>query len=180
MAVTKMTIRGVDELASRLIEADQKLAKRTMSRALRKAANFVRDDMKILAAVDEGVLRDSIIVKTGTGKSDRKKFAVIGPEDKTDPVTGQNPRDYAHFVEYGTAPHDLTPKTNLGKSGLARLVGRIVDATKAPGAQHPGTAAQPFVRPALDQNRSKVVDIFVEELGKSIERAVLKGQISGQ
>lgn len=51
---------------------------------------------------------------------------------------------YAIFVELGTAPHDIFPKTKkaLFWEGAAHPVSSV---------HHPGTKAQPFLRPAADR-----------------------------
>jgi HK97 gp10 family phage protein len=51
-----------------------------------------------------------------------------------------------HFVEYGTRPHIIRPRTKkaLWWPGAAHPVSQV---------RHPGTQAQPFIRPAATKQR---------------------------
>ena len=73
---------------------------------------------------------------------------------------------YSHFVEFGTAAHpigsgDLTNETLLGRKGATR---------KAQGANHPGARPQPFLRPAYDETKDRVIKIMGEILADGVER----------
>lgn len=57
---------------------------------------------------------------------------------------------HAHLLEYGTAPHIIKAKA---AGGLLHFAGTYVTEV-----QHPGIAAQPFMRPAFDQTNGQVVD----------------------
>jgi hypothetical protein len=56
-------------------------------------------------------------------------------------------KPYALFVEIGTRPHEIRSKGPypLRNRQTGQVFGRVV--------QHPGTAAQPYLRPALDDIR---------------------------
>lgn len=57
--------------------------------------------------------------------------------------------DYALFVEVGTRPHTIRSKGDYPlRSRSGQVFGREVD--------HPGTEAQPYLRPALDVVRGQV------------------------
>ena len=56
----------------------------------------------------------------------------------------------AHLLEYGTAPHVIRAKA---AGGLLHFAG-----TYAPEVQHPGIAAQPFMRPAADATLPQVIE----------------------
>lgn len=64
---------------------------------------------------------------------------------------------YAHFVEYGTAAH------NVGYKGKY---------VSAKGGEHPGAKMQPFMRPALDSVGNQAVSRAMEDIAKMIERKV--------
>ncbi|MGI5171873.1 hypothetical protein ACQEU3_46780 [Spirillospora sp. CA-253888] len=57
-------------------------------------------------------------------------------------------KSYGLFVEYGTAPHVIESKGDypLRNRKTGQVFGRRV--------QHPGTAPQPFLRPALQEMRA--------------------------
>lgn len=67
--------------------------------------------------------------------------------------------DYAPDVEYGTAPHEIVPRRARAlrwatSPGGARLTGsprRGADVAFARRVQHPGTKAQPYMRPAAEE-----------------------------
>lgn len=61
---------------------------------------------------------------------------------------GADGRTYAAYVELGTRPHEIRPteKKALYWPGAAHPVGKV---------NHPGTRPQPFLRPALYQERSE-------------------------
>ncbi|WP_092897128.1 hypothetical protein [Rhodobacter sp. 24-YEA-8] len=58
---------------------------------------------------------------------------------------------HAHLVELGTAPH--------------------INAGKLIGTQHPGTAQQPFVRPAWVAEKNATIERIAKALGNEIMRA---------
>lgn len=97
--------------------------------ATRRAANDMVNHAKSLAPVDTGRLRSSVVAIPQGG---RWTFTV---------TIGTNV-EYAADVEYGTAPHVIVPKDRkaLWWPGAAHPVARV---------NHPGTRAQPFMRPAV-------------------------------
>lgn len=68
-------------------------------------------------------------------------------------VVGSN-EEHAPFVEFGTAPHTITPNgaqvLNFTVNGTDVFAGRV---------DHPGTDAQPYLRPALDSAERKLPSI---------------------
>lgn len=102
---------------------------------LEQVAAEVEQDIKRMAPVDSGELVRSV----------RRRGNII---------TISAP--HWHFVEYGTRPHAIRPRT---KQALwwpeARHPVRGV-------IQHPGTPAQPFIRPAaLRQRRLRGINVGV-------------------
>jgi HK97 gp10 family phage protein len=74
---------------------------------------------------------------------------------------GKNAKGWhAHLVEYGTAPHLIKPK----KGTMLKIGGRLVKE-----AMHPGSKAQPFLRPAWDAKNQIVVQQVGTELRKILE-----------
>ncbi len=99
-------------------------------RAVERTRIDVQNEARRRAPVDTGRLRSSIVSRVeGSG---RQVGYVIG--------TNVN---YAADVEYGTAPHVIKPtkKKALYWPGAAHPVASV---------NHPGTAAQPFLRPAIE------------------------------
>lgn len=101
----------------------------TTENVLLNSANYLKADMESLAAVDTGRMRQSIAVRK------QGQDIVIGPNT-----------EYAGYVEFGTKPHVIEPKP--GKKALAfKMGGNTVIVRRV---KHPGTKAQPFVRPAFE------------------------------
>ncbi|PWI08330.1 hypothetical protein DIZ27_23105 [Streptomyces sp. NWU339] len=105
-----------------------------MSDDVKQAVNRTRIDVqneaRRRAPVDTGRLRSSIVSRAeGSGRS-------VGY------VIGTNV-NYAAAVEYGTAPHVIKPtkKKALYWPGARHPVAQV---------NHPGTAAKPFLRPAIE------------------------------
>ncbi|KJK55643.1 HK97 gp10 family phage protein [Saccharothrix sp. ST-888] len=101
----------------------------------REVTTQVAEDMvntaKSLAPVDTGRLRSSIQAVPEGG---RFTFRITIGTNVT----------YASDVEYGTAPHVITPKDKkaLWWPGARHPVAKV---------NHPGTRAKPFMRPAIAQ-----------------------------
>ncbi len=57
------------------------------------------------------------------------------------------PVDYAPHVEFGTVAHTITVKNAKVLSNGKKFFGKTV--------KHPGTNAQPFLRPAMDLSKGK-------------------------
>lgn len=101
-----------------------------VARAVERTRIDVQNEARRRAPVDTGRLRSSIVSRAeGSGRS-------VGY------VIGSNV-NYAAAVEYGTAPHVIKPKYKqaLYWPGAAHPVAQV---------NHPGTRAQPFLRPAIE------------------------------
>lgn len=95
-------------------------------------ADAIADDAGDNAAIDTGALSESY----GTERP-RQGVRYVGSS-----------LDYADHVEFGTDPHEITPTTKqaLWWPGAAHPVKRV---------QHPGTPAQPTLRPAASKRRGR-------------------------
>jgi HK97 gp10 family phage protein len=103
----------------------------------------VEAEAKVRAPIDKGILRNSTQANVDHAESKLLGYVEVGAE-------------YGRAVEEGTRPHKIRPK---GKKALywkgARSPVRSVN--------HPGTAPQPFMRPA-----AKVVRSRIGQIAKSI------------
>jgi HK97 gp10 family phage protein len=76
------------------------------------------------------------------------------------------PRRYAHLVEFGTAAHMVGKGSSL-KRRSSNFTQRADGAEYKPGKQtgkpHPGSAPQPFMRPAFDENVEQSIQIMSKE-----------------
>lgn len=105
-----------------------------------KATTFaVEAEAKMRAPIDKGFLRSSTQANVDQAESHLLGFVQVGAE-------------YGLAVEEGTRPHVIRPK---GKKAL------YWKGAKHPvkGVRHPGTAPQPFMRPAAKAVRSRVGQI---------------------
>lgn len=100
-----------------------------LHQALDHLASDIADTARTLAPFRNGHLKESIFHETDG------LTAIVGTDCS-----------YWRYVEYGTAPHEIRPKAKkaLFWEGAAHPVGKV---------DHPGTAAQPYLRPALLQSR---------------------------
>lgn len=101
-----------------------------VKRAVDRTRIDVQNEARRRAPVDTGRLRSSIVSRAeGSGRS-------LGY------MVGTNV-NYAAAVEYGTSPHVIKPtaKKALYWPGAAHPVAQV---------NHPGTAAKPFLRPAIE------------------------------
>jgi HK97 gp10 family phage protein len=124
--------RFADELADAAEQVDEEI-----EAALRTTALQVEADAKENAPVDTGTLRNSI-------------KSIPAPEDRAFIVgTGVS---YADKVEFGTDPHIITPN-NDEPLRFKTEDGEFVSTYRV---KHPGTPAQPFLRPAVRENESEL------------------------
>ena len=75
-----------------------------------------------------------------------------------------------HLIERGTKPHTLeTSKSRV-------MVGRKDGIFYGTQARHPGTAAKPWLNPALEERKGPTVQRFGELIVEEIEKAIAKGK----
>ena len=112
--------------------------------ALTAACKIVQTAAKADCPVDKDELRPSIVYEV-TVKEGR---------------IGTNV-EYAPHVEFGTKAHQIKVKTAKVLSDGKKFFGKLVN--------HPGTTAQPFLRPALDNNKKQIEKLIGDFLGKAAE-----------
>lgn len=143
---------GVADLTK--LSADLEKAARdadtTVEKVMLLIAEKIQEEMKRLARVKTGRMRDAIRIKTMPGRIE------IGPDGV----------DYAVYIEYGTGskgefptgPYEIHPKRPGGS-----LVFKINDKTvHARMVIHPGIKPFPFARPALQK--------WLDELGEDVSK----------
>lgn len=137
-------IRGLGSLIAKLNilggSADE-----CMRKGIGKSMTVIEGDAKDLCPVDRGELRDSIHSET------KQESGVIKG------TCGTN-KEYAAYQEYGT-----------GQRGA-----ESPSPPKGPGASYredwTGIPAQPYLYPALIQNKETVKDFCTEELNEAIRK----------
>jgi hypothetical protein len=125
-----VTYLDLTKLAIDLNNAGE-MAGRSLDDVMLFVANSMVADMQSIVPVDTGNLKSSIkVVVMSRGKIE------IGPDTLMAP--------YAWDVEYGTKPHVIEAKP--GKVLRFQVGERIVYTRRV---NHPGTRAQPYVRPVV-------------------------------
>jgi HK97 gp10 family phage protein len=142
--VTAVAYADVTRLADALKQASQQSGITTQE-VLIQSANHILAEMESLVPVKTGKLRTSLAIQVGANS------VTIGPHT-----------DYAGFVEFGTKPHVIRPKKPGGV--LVFTVGGVKVFTRK--VNHPGTHAQPYVRPAFQA--------WVDSLGTMAAEANVK------
>jgi HK97 gp10 family phage protein len=117
-------------------------AEATTQSVLIESANYLLTEMEVRVPVDSGALRASLGIRQDGNK------IIVGPDTP-----------YAAYVEFGTRPHEIRPKQAGGvlrfQMGGQTVYAQVVN--------HPGTKAQPFVRPAFEA--------WVDRVGKDVAEA---------
>lgn len=140
------------------------------ARSRAKGANRLRTkagrlEAKYVKARRSGTLAKSLGKKVKAYKNSWICTAWVGARPGfRDPQTGEDPQNIAHMVEYGTKPH------YVGKGSRTR--GK--KSKNLSGKRHPGAEPYPFLRPALDMRKDKVLSRYRDRLIKGIERETEK------
>lgn len=172
----KVSILGMNAVIDAFRELTGDKANAKMVAAMRFALKPLRESVKAHAPIKRkgetrGLLKKSIGVKVKmVGRRGRKQvIGMVGPKMATKLVIGQGreikPYKYAHFVERGTKPHSLKARNPKGFAG----------ATEARGGQHPGSAAKPFLEPALKATGNQIFARFAEKIKEIVKAIVMKG-----
>lgn len=165
--MSTIQVKGLADLQKFLDQLPAKLEQNVLRGALRAAAKPVMeaakqnvlpvgepsDTNKRLYKLYAGALRDSIRL---SARIDRKRRMVVASV-KAGGKSAKTGADvfYAHMVEFGTRPHSVVKGSSLRSS-------------RAQTAQHPGTKARPFMRPALDSQAKAAVIVAAEYMKKRL------------
>lgn len=153
----KIEIEGSLELQAALRElGDPRVVRTALRTALRNAAKPMLDKAVSRAREDKGNLKRSVKMAAAKGeKLDSPEFGiVIGIDANEDP---------ARYVTRKT-------RSNGGKGGTYRDPG-VAGVAVIEEFGRPGEAANPFMRPAFDEEGDATIRRFGEEAGPVIEKA---------
>ena len=137
-----MAIENLDKLISKLEKLED------VNQAMEQACILVENEAKIKCPVDNGLLRNSI-----THYIEDNPNELVG-------VVGTNV-EYAPYVEFGTGFY-----SSLGNGRQDRW--KYKDAKgewHSTIGQHP----QPYLQPALEENRRKIEKMFKEQVKKGVK-----------
>lgn len=119
-----------------------------------------------LSVAEQVALEESLKLVEADAKSRTRGRLASSIQSKISGPSGSvgTDLDYGPFVEGGTAPHEIAPVTALA---LLTPIGIYAS------VQHPGTPPRPFLQPALDENRLKILAIFQAAAQKAL--ALIRG-----
>lgn len=144
------TIQGWDRIKRRLAKIP-KAVKQATQPALVSAAEDVADVMRQLAPVDDGNLKESIVVTPGGSRTPSHSMpggAAVVPENAAMITAGNDKVRYPHLVEFGSRAH-----TAGGQFA---------------GAEIPAIPAQPFFFVGYRFARKKAARKIKRAMGKAI------------
>ncbi len=126
---------------------DKQSFNEAMELAKKGIAFDIERELKLIAPVDKGTLRNLIDFEIVDGNI---VFNFVG---------------YAKYVEFGTPPHIIKPKDKkaLFWKGAEHPVKSV---------NHPGTAPQPFIRNTF---RRKLIEIAKRNISKHTFKVILNG-----
>ena len=181
-------VEGMREVLAALEELPKRVRKNVVRRSLYAGATIVRDEARRRVPVRTGALKKTIIARTNKPKksypdlffgevaiqSQAFNFGKKGRARKVkkDPMRTRKyyrgeiyPRNYAHLVEFGTAPHAT------GRGGMG-------------GRMHPGARPKPFMRPAYESKKHEAVEVIrksaLENIDKEVAKLAAKGKGKGR
>lgn len=126
----KLDEKALAEIKQRMSELEERLVKREVGKAMRKAMRPVRDEVDRKVPVDTGDVKAHVVMRTSRRKGNiYVRIGVQGGAKKAEGVPY-----YWRMVELGTK----------------------------------NQPAQPFMRPALEDNADEVARRAIEELRKAI------------
>lgn len=139
MAQISYKITGLDRLISTIVRAGVEMPIQ-FRRAMLQATEEVKAEARSNAPVRTGAMRQSIT-------------SMVDPNPLAGRVSVLQP--YAKYVEFGTRPHVIVPKS---ANALVFKAGGVLVFTKR--VNHPGTRANPFLQRALETKRNKIQEYF--------------------
>lgn len=161
----------------RLDKLSVELKSKAVGSGLTSAAKPIKALMKSLAPEDTGKLKQAVNQTRISARASRRlelfgetqtlapgEVAIlIGPNKK---VGGRSRAGIASLLEFGTAPHDITPKNRRGLKGILRI-GKSGFARKV---RHPGIKPRRFMQKSLDMNEAQIEQLFLDGVAKRIDK----------
>ncbi len=171
-------VKGLKEIQAKLKALEPKLAKKVVRAALKKSAEPILHAARSKAPVDTGFLVSSI--KLTTALSRRKGTMTVRVGTSKGFYKGDD--FYASFIEFGYRRGARRTKTQLGLPDARQLPNQIAftvakytsKVQRAVNNQRPWVPAQPFLRPAYDENKERALNILTTEILSGIEREAPK------
>lgn len=159
---TRITLTGDKQIDKILEQMPKELSEKTMLSAHKANAKLLLNAAKQLVPQKEGDVQDSLAIVTEK-KGLEKGTVYVGPR-KNKPWEGWK----APFLEFGTTSHTIELKRGEKKSlsDGRTFFGKSI--------RHPGTPAQPFMRPAFDLTIKPMLEGIRTDLAKAVRRVMRK------
>lgn len=180
MRVNKqMQVIGMDEVRDALKRLPMAMQVSITRSALRAGAKVMATKIASKTPARKGqVLRKSIIAQTRVIRGKSRDF----PESYRGEVLvkkrkGNNPRKYAHLVEFGTKPHVIgkpNKKKPRSKKVACKSV-RGIQPKNAPG-MHPGAKPRRMFQDGFDEAKQDALAAALEVFKKRVPAAVRKAR----
>jgi HK97 gp10 family phage protein len=154
----KFQVQGMPELLKMLATLEPKLSRKVLRKAIRKAAQPIRDAARAKAPVKTGKLRKSIRLRAAK-RLMRGSVGIVVEAGGKD-FTGDT--FYGSFIEYGFLQNPVVRLDDGRIISVTRRMARRMERKQIP--------ARPFMRPALDENRSRFFSIVRDEVERGIEQ----------
>jgi HK97 gp10 family phage protein len=161
-------VEGMSGLLVKLKELPNRIANNIVNQALEAGAAPILAAAKANVPVDTGFLRDSL--KLNRERVRQNSYLVrVG----TELGDYQGKSFYGSFIEYGyrRGKRQSRRKRVKGEDGKNRLVANELFSETD---KRPVVPAQPYLRPAFDENVTTSIDIISQYLGSAIEREASK------
>jgi HK97 gp10 family phage protein len=162
-------IKGLSELQKLLDTLPAKIEANIMRGAMRAGAKVVQESAKAKAPRKSGKMAEGLKITT------RSRSGVVSAS-----VKASGPHAFlAPMIEFGTKPHFISVsdenKNFNAKRGRLESVSSVNRRFLVIGGEivgksvsHPGSRAQPFMRPALDENTERAVVATGEYIKKRL------------
>lgn len=163
-----INVKGFAELQAFLDQLPAKMEANVMRSAMRQGVNVIAREARANAPVGPpssknakvyggyaGALKKSIVVNSKY--SNGQFLATVKAGGSPKQAKGADVY-YAKWVEYGVAAHGV-------KKGSSRKRGKLQD-----GDLHPGFAAKPFMRPALDSRANDAIQAVGDQVRKRLTK----------
>jgi HK97 gp10 family phage protein len=149
MAV-RFGVKGGAQLAAAFREMGRNPTVAGRRRARQAAGRVISDAAKANRVANDSVETGALVASMGVAEDDQKQNrTLVGP--RSGKFRKMRPSSYAHFVEFGTAPH--WQPNRFG------------------GIMHPGARPKPFLRPAYEQHVTLVAQAYFLQMKQEIESA---------
>ncbi|WP_052714574.1 HK97-gp10 family putative phage morphogenesis protein [Paracoccus sp. S4493] len=186
----KFSLQGFEDLEAALLEIANKTTRTgVMRRALRKAAEPMQEKAKRYAPIEGGDLEGNIILGTKvTGDVGDAAYAQAMRStrgDKTAALAAMRGARRAFRVQNPGVMLYLGPAEEIFYAKFVELGTRArLNGGTFAGTQHPGTAPQPFLRPAFDSEARPTIErlgpLLWVEIDKTAKRVAAKAARASQ